>query len=96
MAKLTEEETKKALPWEARGQLPIDPSHALLRHVDCRRNLSGSGTKNRSHPAGRRRKTFVEQLLNSAAKAKLDVIGMNVEPKAIIDCFAADLSTQGG
>ena len=33
MPKLDEEELKKALPWEARGKLPIDPSHALLRHI---------------------------------------------------------------
>src|SRR5262245_37677628 len=33
MAKLDDAETKKALPWEARGKLPIDPSHALLRHL---------------------------------------------------------------
>jgi Tfp pilus assembly PilM family ATPase len=33
MPKLEEEELKKALPWEARGKLPIDPSHALLRHI---------------------------------------------------------------
>src|SRR6185295_2432359 len=33
MAKLDEEATKKALPWEARGKLPIDPTHALLRHM---------------------------------------------------------------
>ena len=88
MAKLTEEETKKALPWEARGQLPIDPSHALLRHVIAGEIHHDQDAKNEvillAAP-----KTFVEQLLNSAAKARLDVIGMNVEPKAIIDCFAA-------
>src|SRR6185369_87050 len=33
MAKLDDAETKKALPWEARGKLPIDPSQALLRHL---------------------------------------------------------------
>ena len=27
---------KKALPWEARGKLPIDPSQALLRHLVAR------------------------------------------------------------
>src|SRR5450432_3082972 len=33
MAKMDEAETKKALPLEARGKLPIDPSQALLRHL---------------------------------------------------------------
>src|SRR4051812_4907374 len=32
MAKMDESETKKAIPWEARGRIPIDPSQALLRH----------------------------------------------------------------
>jgi Tfp pilus assembly PilM family ATPase len=31
--RMDEDALKKALPWEARGKLPIDPSHALLRHV---------------------------------------------------------------
>ena len=30
---------------------------------------------------------LVNQLLAAAAKAKLDVVGMNVEPKALVDCF---------
>ena len=30
---------------------------------------------------------MVNQFLAAAAKAKLDVTGMNVEPKALIDCF---------
>src|SRR5205823_13118571 len=32
-------------------------------------------------------KEMVNQFLAAAAKAKLDVVGMNVEPKALIDCF---------
>src|SRR5687767_8778101 len=31
--KMDDEATRKALPWEARGKLPIDPSHAVLRHA---------------------------------------------------------------
>src|SRR5436190_12692360 len=30
--KMDDEALKKALPWEAQGKLPIDPTHALLRH----------------------------------------------------------------
>jgi hypothetical protein len=33
MPKLDEAEMKKALPFEAAGKLPIDPSFALMRHV---------------------------------------------------------------
>jgi type IV pilus assembly protein PilM len=30
---------------------------------------------------------LVNQLLAAASKARLDVVGMNVEPKALVDCF---------
>jgi Tfp pilus assembly PilM family ATPase len=33
-------------------------------------------------------KEMVKQFLAAAAKAKLDVVGMNVEPKALVDCFS--------
>ncbi|HEX4792634.1 MAG TPA: hypothetical protein VH370_02520, partial [Humisphaera sp.] len=33
LPRMDEEATKKALPWELRGKLPIDPSQALLRHI---------------------------------------------------------------
>jgi type IV pilus assembly protein PilM len=61
MPKLDEEELRKALPWEARGKLPIDLMAAA--------------------------RELVNQLLAAAARAKLDVVGMNVEPKALVDCF---------
>ena len=32
-------------------------------------------------------KEMVNQMLAAASRAKLDVVGMNVEPKALIDCF---------
>src|SRR5262249_52860822 len=88
IAKLTEEETKKALPWEARGKLPIDPSHALMRHIIAGEVFQDQEPKNEVILLAAAR-TFVEQLLGAAAKAKLDVIGMNVEPKSIVDCFCA-------
>jgi type IV pilus assembly protein PilM len=88
MAKMNEEEVKKALPWEARGQLPIDPSHALMRHIIAGEIQIDQEPKSEVILLAAAR-TFVEQLLASASKAKLDIIGMNVEPKAIIDCFTA-------
>jgi type IV pilus assembly protein PilM len=87
MAKLDESETKKALPWEARGKLPIDPSQALLRHLVAGEVYQDQEPKNEIIVMAAAR-DFVNQLLASAAKAKLDVIGMNVEPKAIVDCFS--------
>jgi type IV pilus assembly protein PilM len=87
MAKLDEAETKKALPWEARGKLPIDPSQALMRHLIAGEVYQDQEPRNEVIVMAAPR-DFVNQLLASAAKARLDVIGMNVEPKAIVDCFS--------
>jgi type IV pilus assembly protein PilM len=87
MPKLEEEELKKALPWEARGKLPIDPSHALLRHIVAGEVYQDSEQKNEVILMAAARE-LVNQLLGAAAKAKLDIVGMNVEPKALVDCFA--------
>jgi type IV pilus assembly protein PilM len=86
LPKMDEEAMKKAIPWEARGKIPIDPGHALLRH-----HIAGEVYQDQEAKceivlmaAGR---DLVNQLLAMAAKARLDVVGMNVEPKAIVDCF---------
>ena len=86
MPKLEEEELRKALPWEARGKLPIDPSHAVLRHIVAGEIYQDSEQKNEIILMAASREV-VNQLLAAAAKAKLDVVGMNVEAKAIVDCF---------
>ncbi|HEV8377527.1 MAG TPA: pilus assembly protein PilM [Tepidisphaeraceae bacterium] len=86
LPKMDDEAMKKAIPWEARGKIPIDPGHALLRH-----HIAGEVYQDQEAKceivlmaAGR---DLVNQLLAMAAKARLDVVGMNVEPKAIVDCF---------
>jgi len=86
MARLDEEATRKALPWEARGKLPIDPSQALLRHTIAGEIYHDSEPRNEVILMAAARDT-VNTLLASASRAKLDVIGMNVEPMAIVDCF---------
>lgn len=86
VAKMNEEETKKSLPWEARGKLPIDPSQALLRHLIAGEVYQDQEPKNEVIVMAAARE-FINGLLAAAAKAKLDVIGMNVEPKALVDCF---------
>lgn len=86
MPKMDEEETKKALPWEARGKLPIDPNAMILRHVIAGEVYQDSEAKHEVVLMAAQ-KEMVNQLLNSAARAKLDIIGMNVEPKVLVDCF---------
>jgi type IV pilus assembly protein PilM len=84
--RMDDEALKKALPWEARGKIPIDPSHALLRHTVAGEIYQDSEPKDEVILMAAARDT-VNSLLAAAAKAKLDVLGMNVEPMAIVDCF---------
>jgi type IV pilus assembly protein PilM len=84
--KMDDEALKKALPWEARGKLPIDPTQAVLRHTVAGEIYQDSEPKDEVILMAAARET-VNTLLGAAAKAKLDVIGMNVEPMAIVDCF---------
>lgn len=77
----------KALPWEVRGKMPIDPSAALLRHIVAGEIYIDNDPKIEVIVMAAAREA-VNQYLAAAAKARLDVIGMNVEPKSLIDCFA--------
>src|SRR5688500_10459529 len=86
MPKLDAEGMKKALPWELRGKLPIDPSHALLRHIIAGDVFDGQEPKDEVIVMAAARET-INAFLAAAARAKLDIVGMNVEPKAIVDCF---------
>jgi type IV pilus assembly protein PilM len=87
LPKMDEDALKKALPWELRGKLPIDPSQALLRHIVAGEVYLDQEPKIEVIVMAARR-DLVDQLLAATAKAKLDVVGMNTEAKAIIDCFA--------
>ena len=87
LPKMEEEALKKALPWEARGKLPFDPSQAVLRHLIAGEIYHDQEPKYEVVLMAARR-DLVEQYLAAAAKARLDVAGMNIEPKAIVDCFS--------
>ena len=86
LPKMEDEALRKALAWEARGKLPFDPSQAVLRHVIAGEIYHDQEPKYEIVLMAARR-DLVEQYLNAAAKARLDVAGMSVEPKAIVDCF---------
>ncbi len=84
--KMDEEALRKGLAWEARGKLPIDPSQALLRHLVAGEVYQDQEPKYEVVLMAAAR-DLVNQFLAAASKAKLDVVGMNVEPKAMVDCF---------
>jgi len=83
---MEDEALRKALPWESRGKLPIDPSQALLRHMIAGEVYADQEQKQEVIVFAAAR-DVVNQLLAAASKAKLDVIGMTVEPAAAVDCF---------
>jgi len=85
--RLDDEATRKALVWEARGKLPIDPNHALMRHVVAGEIYEDQEPKNEIILMAAARE-MVNQFLGAAGRAKLDVVGMNVEPLAVVNCFA--------
>jgi len=84
--KMDEADLKKSLPWEARGKLPIDPSHALLRHLIAGDVYVDQEPRQEIILLAAERQ-IVDDLLAAAKKARLDVAGMNIEPLALLDCF---------
>jgi type IV pilus assembly protein PilM len=86
LPRMDEAALTKALPWEARGKLPIDPANALMRHLVAGDIYHDQEPKSEVivMAAGRE---LVNQFLAAAGRARLDVVGMNVEPKVIVDCF---------
>lgn len=85
-AKMDEAALKKALPDEAVGKLPIDPGESLLRHIVAGEVYQDQEPKTEVILIAAVRAN-VDALLHAAAKAKLDVTGMTVEPSAMVDCF---------
>ena len=85
--KMDEEALKKGLAWEARGKLPFDPTQAVLRHLVAGEVYHDQEPKYEVILMAARRE-MVDQYLAAADRAKLTVVGMNVEPKATIDCFS--------
>ncbi|MCY2950991.1 MAG: pilus assembly protein PilM [Planctomycetota bacterium] len=86
LPKMDDQALKRALPWEARGKIPIDPNHALLRH-----HVAGTIYQDQEEKleviAMAASRDIVNQYLDVAAKAKLEIVNLNVEPSAIVDCF---------
>lgn len=87
LPKMDEESLKKSLAWECRGKLPYDPTHALLRHLVAGDVFADAEQKNEVIVMAAQRE-WVNQFLAAAGKAKLDVVAMNIEATATIDCFS--------
>jgi len=86
MKTMDESHLKRSLPKAAKDCLPFDSSDAILRHIVAGPFTGGGENEQEVIVIGAAREE-INQLLAAAGKARLDVIGMNVEPMAIVDCF---------
>ncbi len=93
LAKMDEELLEKTLPWEAQGKVPFDIHRARLRHIIAGEVYEGSETKMEvillaaSH-------SVVEQHLSFIGRTKMQIDSINVEPCALVNCFAHLLNKQ--
>lgn len=94
MAKMSEEELRKALPYEAQGKLPFDPGRSMLRHVVSTEVFQDQEPKNEVILMAASRES-VERHLGILDKSKLEVVGIHVEPSALIECFSHVFNRKG-
>lgn len=94
IAKMSDEELRKALPFEAQGKLPFDPRRAVLRHVVAGEVFHETEMKSEVILMAASRES-VERHLGILDKAKLEVVGIHVEPSALIECFGHLFNRKG-
>jgi type IV pilus assembly protein PilM len=71
----------------AKQKLPFDPVRALLRHAVVGQTRDSDDP--RLHVIVMAADTgWINQFIAAARKAKLDVVAMNMQPMALLDCFA--------
>lgn len=87
VTKMPPEQLATALQWELQGKLPYDPSCAIIRHVVAGEIMSGDEMKQELIVTAVSREA-IESHLEMIHKAKLDCVGVNVEPNAVVDAFA--------
>ncbi|HQY87941.1 MAG TPA: pilus assembly protein PilM [Tepidisphaeraceae bacterium] len=80
------DEAREIITREAHGKLPIEPEHCMLRHVIAGEFPSENGTQSELILMAAAKRD-VESLLESAARAKLDLVGLVAQPRALVDCF---------
>lgn len=87
MAKMPDEQLQQALQWELQGKLPYDPSRAIIRHVVAGEIFADDEVRQEIIVLAASR-DVVQAHIDLCRRAKLDVTGINVEPCAIVECFA--------
>ncbi len=86
--KMPDKDIPFALESELQTKLPFPVDQAIIRHLVAGEFFADAGEAKQEIIAVATAKTTVDTLLAMAKKTKLDVVGVNVEPCAISDCFA--------
>jgi type IV pilus assembly protein PilM len=95
VAKMDNEQLKKALPWEAQGKVPFDITKALFRHIVAGDVYDGQEPKCEVILMAAAR-NVVQKYLRTTERAKIEIAHINVEPFAYMNCFGHLLGPREG
>jgi type IV pilus assembly protein PilM len=84
--KMDDASLKQTLPYEVKGKFPVDLGQCLLRHIVAGEVFQDQQQKLEVICLAAPRDA-VQLCLNAAEKARLNVVGMNVEPTTLVDSF---------
>lgn len=85
--KLPPDQTASAVLQELEGKLPYPPAEAVIRQITAG-DVFGDGEAKQEVIVVAVSRAVLEAYLSMATHAKLDVVGVNIEPCAIVECFA--------
>lgn len=86
-AKLAAEELAQSLRHELAGKAPFDPGEAIVRHVIAGETYNEGDSGQEVIVIAASRQT-VEAYLELGRRSKLRIVALDVEPCAIVECFA--------
>ncbi len=86
-ARISAGEVSQALRWELEGKLPFAAEGAVIRHVIAGETYNEREANQEVIVLAVSREV-VDAHLAMVRKARLEVVGLNVEPCAILECFA--------
>jgi type IV pilus assembly protein PilM len=87
IAKVPADQTESAVLAELQGKLPYSVDEAVVRHVVAGDIYVEGNPKQEVIAIAAPRRTL-EAYVDMARRAKLDVVSVNVEPCAIVECFS--------
>jgi len=84
--KVAPELMREAVLREVQGKLPFPPAQAEVRHI-LAGDVVGEGKPRQEVIVVAAARSVVDGYLTMARRARLDVVGLNIEPCAIVECF---------